>query len=198
MQYIRIEKTDDFDPVKIFECGQCFRWNADGRGGYTGVAMGRAARVYTENGGIFISGGEEEYRDIWRAYFDMDRSYSELRRKLSTDDYTAAAARYGEGIRILKQDRWEALCSFIISQCNNIPRIKKIIEALCAAFGDELSFDGELYRSFPSAERLAALEPEDLAPVRCGYRAEYVISAAREVASGRLDLDALARKSCAE
>ncbi|MBP5166116.1 MAG: DNA-3-methyladenine glycosylase 2 family protein [Oscillospiraceae bacterium] len=198
MQYTRIEKTDDFDPVKIFECGQCFRWNADARGGYTGVALGRAARVYIENDGIFISGGEEEYRDIWRGYFDMDRNYSELRKKLSVDDYTAGAAAFGTGIRILKQDRWEALCSFIISQCNNIPRIKKIIETLCSAFGDELSFEGEKYRAFPPADRIAALEPEDLAVLKCGYRAEYIISAAREVASGRLDLDALALKSCAE
>jgi N-glycosylase/DNA lyase len=198
MQYIQIEKKDDFDPVKIFECGQCFRWNADGRGGYVGVAMGRAARVYTESGSIFISGGEEEYADVWRGYFDMDRNYSVLRKRLGTDDYTARAAEFGAGIRILKQDRWEALCSFIISQCNNIPRIKKIIEALCSAFGDELSFEGEKYHSFPSAERIAALEPEDLAVLRCGYRAEYIISAAREVASGRLDLDALAGKSCTE
>ena len=92
----------------------------------------------------------------------------------------------------MHQDRWEALCSFIISQCNNIPRIKKIVETLCALYGDEVSLCGKTFYSFPSAEKLAMLEPDDLSPLRCGYRAPYIINAARSVASGETDLEALA------
>jgi N-glycosylase/DNA lyase len=103
-----------------------------------------------------------------------------------------APVEYGAGIRILRQERWEALCSFILSQCNNIPRIKKIIETLCAYFGAPVDFMGRSYFTFPTAEQIAALSPEDLAPLRSGYRAPYVIAAARAVASGELDLDALA------
>ena len=90
-----------------------------------------------------------------------------------------SASEFGAGIRLLKQDKWEALCSFIISQCNNIPRIKKIVETLCRTFGDEIAFDGGTYYSFPPPEKVAALSPEDLAPLRCGYRAPYIIGAAQ-------------------
>lgn len=201
MQYLKhkdcveIKAPEDFDPVKIFECGQCFRWNADERGVYRGVAFGKAARVWSEGGSVYISGGMEDFENIWYDYFDLERDYAAARRELAVDDYTKAAADYGAGIRILRQDKWEALCSFIISQCNNIPRIKKIVETLCREFGDGLELDGEKYYSFPEAERIAELEESDLAPLRCGYRAPYIIGAARAVASGELDLEALSHES---
>jgi N-glycosylase/DNA lyase len=104
------------------------------------------------------------------------------------------ATDFGAGIRILRQDKWEALCSFIISQCNNIPRIKKIVETLCSTFGDPVELNGKTFYTFPSADRVASLEAEDLAPLRCGYRAPYIIDAARAVASGELNLEELSRK----
>ena len=183
--------NDDFDPVKIFECGQCFRWNAEADGSYTGVAMGRAANVRLRGDTVLISGEQEDFPQIWHDYFDLGTNYRELRRSLCIDDYMKAASDYGAGIRILNQDRWEALCSFIISQCNNIPRIKKIVEALCALYGDKVEFGGREYFTFPTAERLAALTADDLAPIRSGYRAPYIVDAARAVASGEIDLDRL-------
>lgn len=186
---------DDFDLEKIFECGQCFRWNADEDGIYTGVAMGRAARIRKAGGSFFITCSEKDFKNIWYDYFDLAKNYACMREKLAVDDYMRRAVEYGAGIRILNQDRWETLCSFIISQCNNIPRIKKIVETLCRQFGDPIDFLGGEYYSFPSAQRLAPLEPEDLAPLRCGYRAPYIIDAARAVNEGRLDLDALSRSS---
>jgi len=144
----------DFDLYGIFECGQCFRWNTDESGVYTGVAFGRALRLRREQHSIFIS-----------------------------------------GIRILRQDKWEALCSFIISQNNHIPRIKKIVESLCSLFGKPIEVDGRLYYSFPTAETLCKLNESDLAPLRCGYRADYILSAARAVADGSLDLDAISQSS---
>ena len=191
--FVELTTSDDFDLERIFECGQCFRWNADENGVYTGVALGKAAKIYREGDKIFISGSLEDFENIWRGYFDLDRSYAEIRAGLCTDDYMREASSFGAGIRILRQDKWEALCSFIISQCNNIPRIKKIVETLCRLFGEKLELFGEEYYTFPSAEKIAALTAEDLAPLRSGYRAPYIINAAKMVASGELDLEAVAQ-----
>lgn len=196
MQYFRREKeveitgVTDFDPERIFECGQCFRFNRDERGDYTGVAMGRALRVRRAGESIYISGGIDDFENVWRDYFDMDRDYADIRASLAIDPYMEAATVFGAGIRILRQDRWEALCSFIISQCNNIPRIKKIIERLCQSYGETIEFDGKTYYTFPTAARIAALSALD--GIGSGYRAPYILNAARAVASGELDLAALA------
>ncbi|MBQ9980347.1 MAG: DNA-3-methyladenine glycosylase 2 family protein [Oscillospiraceae bacterium] len=107
-----------------------------------------------------------------------------------------AACDFGKGIRILNQDSWEALCSFIISQCNNIPRIKGIINVLCEQWGKAIEFEGRRFYTFPGAEIIAALDESDLSPLRCGYRAEYIIKAARAVAGGEIDLEAL--KKCSD
>ena len=127
-QETRAIVRDDFDLKKIFECGQCFRWNGNEDGSYTGVAMGKAARIRREGDEVVITGTQEDWLDIWSGYFDMGRDYRTLREQVCIDSYMRAASDYGAGIRILNQDRWETLCSFIISQCNNIPRIKKIVE----------------------------------------------------------------------
>ena len=190
---VKITGIDDFDLAKIFECGQCFRWESDTDGTYTGVAIGRAASIRSNGGSIFISGTAEDFQNIWRGYFDLDRDYGEIRQKLCIDEYMRQATEYGKGIRILKQDKWETLCSFIISQCNNIPRIKKIIAALCHEFGDMIIFKDKTYYTFPTAEKIAGLEEHDLAPIRCGYRAGYIINAARAIAEGALDLETLSR-----
>jgi N-glycosylase/DNA lyase len=195
---IEIQGVSDFDPIKIFECGQCFRWNADENGVYTGVAYGHATGVRADGDSVFISGTAVDFETVWRDYFDLDRDYASIRKHVCIDDFMIAASEYGAGIRILRQDKWEALCSFIISQCNNIPRIKKIIEKLCLLFGDRLWLGNQELRAFPSAERIAALDAADLAPIRCGYRAEYIIGAARKIAGGMLDLDALAAASTDE
>lgn len=192
---VRISLNDDFDPVKIFECGQCFRWNMGEDGAYYGIARGVPARISKEDGNIVISGTENDFRNIWYDYFDLSRDYSSIRKAVSIDGYMKNASDFGEGIRILNQDRWEALCSFIISQCNNIPRIKKIIETMCALFGEKRELEGREFFTFPSAVTIAALTEKDLAPLRCGYRAPYIIGAARAVAAGEMDLDALSSES---
>lgn len=188
---VEITGITDFSLEQTFECGQCFRWNRDGADAYFGVAMGKAARIRYDKNSVFITGTAEDFNTIWRAYFDLDRDYASIRRGISIDAYMTAAAIHGSGIRILKQDKWEALCSFILSQCNNIPRIKGMVEKLCCLFGEQLHFEGKPYYTFPAAEKLSRLTEEDLAPVRCGYRAAYVLEAARAVADGSLDLDAL-------
>ncbi len=183
---------EGFDLQRTFECGQCFRWNGDGSGAYVGVAMGKAARIRRDGGSVLITGTPDDFSAVWRAYFDLDRDYESVRRALCVDDYMKRCAQYGAGIRILKQDKWEALCTFLVSQCNNIPRIKQIVERFCRLFGEPVSFDGNTYFTFPTAERTALLSEKELEPLRCGYRAPYILGAARAVAGGRLDLEALA------
>ena len=192
---VEITNISDFDLYGIFECGQCFRWNSDESGAYTGAAFSRAVRLWREQNSIFISCTMDEFQSVWFDYFDLGRDYEKIREKLGISDFMQRATAYGAGIRILRQDKWEALCSFIISQNNHIPRIKKIVEALCGLFGEPISFDGSVYYSFPTPEKLCGLDESDLAPLRCGYRADYILSAARAVADGSLDLDALSQSS---
>ena len=190
--------ADQLDLEKTFECGQCFRWNSDANGIYTGVALGHALRLWAENGMVYISASPEDVENIWRNYFDLSLDYDKIRIDLNAGEYLQKCAEFGAGIRILRQEPWEALCSFIISQCNNIPRIKKIVEALCRLAGDSIidTDTGTEHFSFPSAEVVAKLEVSDLAPLRCGYRAPYIINAAKAVSSGILDLNSLKIANC--
>ncbi|MBO5973834.1 MAG: DNA-3-methyladenine glycosylase 2 family protein, partial [Clostridia bacterium] len=106
---------------------------------------------------------------MWQQFFDLDTDYAAIADRLPKDDFTTKAVEFGRGLRILRQEPWEALCSFIISQCNNIPRIQSIIGRLCTLFGDEIEWQGNKLYTFPSATNLAELTAEDLAPLRCGY-----------------------------
>ena len=180
-----LENINSFEPSHIFDCGQCFRWVDIGDGVYEGVAKGRILKVYMENGKPVIEGcTEEDFESIWRDYFDLDRDYAGIKERLGAGDpVVAKAIEYGSGIRILKQDLWETIVSFIISQNNNIPRIRGCVERLADGFGEPVGLDdsGVLRHSLPSVEKLASLEPCDLAEVRLGYRAPYLVKAAREV-----------------
>jgi N-glycosylase/DNA lyase len=190
----------DFSPTKIFTCGQCFRWKETGAEQYRGVVSGRLLSVGLTTGGALIedlSENADSARDFanWAEYFDFERDYSAMRWYISAQsEYFRTAAEFGEGIRILRQEPFEALISFIISQCNNIPRISGIVENLSRRFGKRhVSKDGEEYFAFPEAAALARLTEANLAPLRSGYRAKYILAAARAVDSGELDLLALSR-----
>lgn len=175
---------DQFSLTQTFECGQCFRWEALGEEHYRGAAFGKCLELAYQNEILYLSCTMDEFEKIWKQYFDLDRDYAAIRESVSIDAQTEACVRYGAGIRILQQDPWEALCSFILSQCNNIPRIRLIISRLCENFGEEI--EQGIY-SFPSAQKLAQLEIRDLECLRSGYRAPYLLAAARAVADGELD-----------
>lgn len=193
---LRLASCGELDTVKTFECGQCFRWNADENGVYRGVARGYPARVWEEDDRVYIRSAAPEA--LWREYFDLGRDYAQISRGFAGGEYLRECAAFGQGIRILRQEPWEALCSFIISQCNNIKRIKGIVERLCAAYGERTELDGERFYTFPSAAALCTLREDGLAMLRCGYRAAYILSAARAVADGSLDLEALTQCDHAE
>ena len=189
-----LTSTTELSLNKTFECGQCFRWSADESGIYHGVASGKALSIREEDGRVLCDAVDADL-PFWRDYFDFGIDYCEMSKPFTEPPYLKKCADFGQGIRILRQEPWEALVSFIISQCNNIPRIKKIISTLCVTYGEELSCG--LF-TFPSAKVLAALEEKDLAPLRCGYRAEYILCAARAVAGGELCFDKLSRLSSEE
>lgn len=172
-----------FDLGLSLDCGQAFRW-AEKDGKWHGVAYGKALTVEQKENKLILDCSAEDFESIWKNYFDFDCDYEKIVSSYD-DNYLKTAVSEYSGIRILRQEPWEALCSFIISQNNNIPRIKGIVERLCESFGE-----GETgKRSFPSAEKLAKLTVEDLAPLRAGFRAKYIIDAAQKVASGEVDFE---------
>lgn len=185
--FVDIKNTDDFVPKHIFGCGQCFRWSQD----YIGVAGGHVARVVPLQDGVRVLCDSNAFDTFWYDYFDLSRDYTRIRETLKKDVRLHDAITFGRGIRILRQEPWEALCSFIISQCNHIPRIMSIIETLCQMFGNRIYFGDQEYFTFPSAERIAQCTLEDLAPLRAGYRTKYILSAAQRVADGAFDLQAV-------
>ena len=184
-----IENIDDFDLNETFNCGQCFRWNQAIGNAFTGVAYGRVLTVLKEENTIILRGNcvEKDFEHIWRDYFDLNTDYKKIKQHLAGLDPTlATACQYAPGIRILQQEPWETLCSFIISQNNNIPRIKGIIERFCELFGEEIE---PRFFAFPTCETVANLSLSDLAPIKCGFRDKYILDAARKVATGVVNFE---------
>lgn len=180
---------DSLDLAQTLDCGQAFRWAPNDDGSWSGVAHGRMLTVSLSAGKFILHDCSlAEYKEIWEQYFDLDRDYAELKRRFSADPVMEKAVQYAGGIRVLKQEPWETLCSFIISQNNNIKRIKGIISRLCEQFGEPARGGGY---AFPAPEKLAALPSGGLSQIRCGFREKYILDAARKVASGEIDLDAL-------
>lgn len=167
-----LENCTSFEPEHIFDCGQCFRWNKEADGSYTGVFRQNVVNVKKENSKIIFKGISE--RDLEREcaeYFDLNRNYEEIKNKLSKiDDNLKNSIKYGSGIRILNQDLWETLISFIISANNNIPRIKGIIERLSKNYGNKIVWNDKEYYTFPTPEQLARASVSDLRALGLGFR----------------------------
>lgn len=182
----------DFNLIHTFDCGQCFRWNRDFDGSYTGVAGGKAVRMREQGQSIVIENcSKEDYEGFWKNYLDMDRDYEKIKKAVSINDIMKTAVEYGKGIRILRQEFFEALMSYIISQNNSIPNIKRVVERLCAAYGDEIEMEGKVYYSFPAAKTLATLEESDFRALGAGFRDRYLKGASRLVAEGALTYEGL-------
>ncbi len=183
------------------DCGQCFRFHRE-EGGWRGVAGNRPLFLREQPGGLLLSCCREEFEEFWRGYFDLDRDYAALRDQYLAIPALQECARYAPGIRVLRQDAWEALISFILSQNNNVKRIQGIVSRLCSLFGapcgeDPSEPDG-LAHAFPLPAVLAERTEEELAPLRAGWRTGYVLDAARKVASGEINLSAIAAAPLSE
>lgn len=188
-----IEMKDSFVPKHIFECGQCFRWNIQNDGSYTGVFKNNVINVKKDNNKIIFNGiCENNIETICREYFDLDTDYTKIKKVLSgVDDYLKRSIKYGEGIRILKQDLWETIISFIISANNNIPRIKGIIERMSKKYGNEIIYNGNSYYSFPTPQQLSKASVEDLRKLGLGFRDKRVYETTKMILNKEIDLDKL-------
>lgn len=185
-----------FDPSRTLDCGQAFRWVQTGENEWHGVAYSRPLTLrQSENGIELIGTNKEDFENIWKDYFDLERDYGALCKRFMQDKHLEKAVTECSGIRVLRQEPWEAICSFIISANNNIPRIKGIIDRLCRLLGDDLG-NGDY--SFPSAAKIAEAGIDALAPIRAGFRAKYIIDAAQKVANGEIDFEKIYASSVDE
>ena len=191
-----IDGISDFDVTHTFDCGQCFRWEREEDGSYTGVAFGKVVNIASKDNRVVISNScVEDVENIWIDYLDLKEDYGSVKSGFSADENLSKAMDFGFGIRILRQDLWETIVSFIISANNNIPRIKKIINKMCELFGEKIEFDGKIFYGFPTPEALAELALSDLAPIRAGFRDKYILDAAKKVVSGEVNLDEIPKLS---
>ena len=191
---IILEGLEDFEPAHVFDCGQCFRWIRQEDGSYTGVAMGRVINVSKEGDSIHIDNTSlEDFENIWYEYFDLARDYGALKKKLAKmDENLKKAVEFGPGIRILKQDGWEMLISFIISSNNRIPMIQRAINNISERYGRKIgTYRGKDYYAFPSPEELSRASIEDLRDCKTGFRDKYIYYTTRAVLDENIDLKAL-------
>ena len=207
---LQVDGLEYFDIAQIFDCGQCFRFDpvevprhmAD----FAGVAYGRWLRVGQDapDAVTLYNATADDFERIWKHYFALDADYAAIRRDIAAhfagashgcEGVMTRAMAYGAGIRVLRQEPWETVCSFIISQNNNIPRIKKIIAALSEAYGEKIEAGGRIYHAFPTAEALAGAGIDAIFALRTGFRAKYLYDAAVRALSGTPDYAAIAAAS---
>lgn len=173
-----IENIKSFEPKHIFECGQCFRWNLDENENYIGVIKDGVLKVEKKENKIIITGviiDNKDIKSICKEYFDLENNYEDIKMQLSKiDDNLKNSIAYGYGIRILKQDLWETIISFIISANNNIPRIKGIIERLSKNYGKEIIWNNKSYYTFPTKEEMSNVSVDELRKLGLGFRDKRV------------------------
>ena len=191
-QYI-LKNVKSFEPKHIFECGQCFRWDEEIDGSYTGIVKNNVINVKkVDNTVIFSSFGADNLVKLVIDYFDLNRNYEEIKEKLSNIDiYLENSIRYGNGIRILNQDLWETIISFIISANNNIPRIKGIINRISQKYGNKIEWKGKEYYTFPTVENLAKATVDDLRGLGLGFRDVRVYETTHKILTKQVDLEEL-------
>lgn len=189
--HLLLSECENFDPFVSCECGQCFRFNKINESEYVIFARNRSLTIRKQDENwLFLDITEEEFKNKFVSYFDLERNYGEIIKGYSSDESIARAAEVGSGIRIFRQDAFETLISFIISANNNIPRIKKIIGSLCELLGEKINGS----YSFPTPESIVKAGIEGLAPIKAGFRTKYIVDAAQKVASGEISLEYI--KNC--
>lgn len=204
--FVKLENLEYFDTSAVFDCGQAFRFlsveNSSHECEYGGAAFGKYITVAQDGDTVTVYGADEEdFNKIWIPYLCLDLDMDNARRDIlsrSDNPALAEAVEYGKGIRILRQEKWETLCSFIISQNNNIPRIRGLIGTVSKSLGTRIECPeelaeraGEIY-SFPTPEAIVNTGVDALREMKFGFRAPYIYDAAQKVASGELDLEAVA------
>ena len=188
-----IIKPDIFELDDIFECGQCFRWNKEDDGSYTGVIGDSVINVAKKGNDVIFKGNcSGDIKTICTDYFDLNRDYTKLQNELSKiDNYLKESIEYGKGIRILNQNLWETIISFIISANNNIPRIKGISERLSKTYGKRIEFNGKNYYTFPTADELSNVSIEEFRSLGLGFRDVRLYETTKMILNKEVDLEKL-------
>ncbi|NCC16671.1 MAG: DNA-3-methyladenine glycosylase 2 [Clostridia bacterium] len=181
----------DFSLSQTLECGQCFRYQKEEDDCYTVICGQRVVTLGQEGGSIVFYGGGDI--PFWKGYFDGDRSYGEIKQRLCNDDpIMAEAVSFAPGIRILRQEFFEMLISFILSQNNHIPRIRGLIQRLCREYG--MPVKGDFY-SFPTPIQLSHVSEEAYRSIGCGFRSRYMVDAVDKVLAGGFSTEELEKLS---
>lgn len=172
---IRIKEVKNFELPHIFDCGQCFRWNRQNDGSYIGIAYNKVIQIKKEGNDVIINNtSKEDFYNIWAEYFDLYRDYDLIKEKLSHDPLLRKSIQFGSGMRILKQEPFEIIISFIISSNNRIPMIKKAIEKICMNWGNPIEYNGNTYYSFPDINSISLAEEKEIENCKTGFRARYI------------------------
>ena len=192
-QKYEIKNIKSFELADIFDCGQCFRWNKQEDGSYTGIFKGNVMNVQKQGDTVIFKGMcTGDIKEIVEEYFDLNRDYEKLKEELSKiDNNIKVSIEYGKGIRILNQDLWEMIISYIISANNNIPRIKGIIERMSKKYGKEIEWNGEKYYTFPTIEELKDVTVEDYRDLGTGFRDIRLYETVQMISDGKIKLDEL-------
>ena len=192
-QIYKIKNMDSFELKDIFDCGQCFRWNEEDDGSYTGVFKGNVLNVSKNDKEITFKGVcNGNIKDVVEDYFDLKRDYEKIKEELSKiDENMKTSIEYGKGIRILNQDLFETIISFIISANNNIPRIKGIIERLSKKYGDEIIWNDKKYYAFPTAKSLKDVSVKEYRDLGLGFRDIRLYETVKMILEGKVDLEEL-------
>ncbi len=177
-----IEGVRNFNIKQILECGQCFRWDKISDTNYILVAYGRVIEVLQNDDEVVIyNSNEEDFKNIWLNYFDLERNYDEIKEVLAQDEILRKSVEFGYGIRILNQDPFEMLISFIISARNSIPSIKKTVKKICEAFGQKIEYKGEEYYTFPTPKDIKGATLEEIQATGASFRSKYIVDTIRNV-----------------
>ncbi|MBF1053550.1 MAG: DNA-3-methyladenine glycosylase 2 family protein [Parvimonas sp.] len=187
-----LEDVENFDAKAIFTCGQAFRWYEEKNGSFTTVHLGRVLNVLNEDDKVIFKGTNlEEFNEIWIDYFDLNTDYQSIRKSLANNKILANAMEYGKGIRILNQNHFEMLISFIISANNMIPRIRKSIEVISMRYGKFICQDeNRKYYSFPTVDELSKATVEELREfAKVGFRDKRIFDTVNMIKNENIDLD---------
>ena len=192
-----LENVKSFELKDIFNCGQCFRWNEELDGSYTGIFKGNVLNVKKIGNSVYFNGMlNGNIKDIVEDYFDLNRDYEKIKNKLSRIDINMKnSIKYGSGIRILNQDLWETIISFIISANNNIPRIKGIIERLSKKYGKKITWNNKNYYTFPTAEELKDATIQDYRQLGLGFRDIRLYETTKMIINKQINLENLYKET---
>ncbi|OPX50855.1 DNA-3-methyladenine glycosylase family protein [Clostridium thermobutyricum] len=177
-----LEGVKNFNIKQILECGQCFRWDKVGEMNYIIVAFGKVLEILQEEDKVtFLNTNKEDFETIWFKYFDLERDYNAIKVALSFDDTLKSSVEYGYGIRLINQEAFELLISFIISARNSIPSIKKTILKISQKWGNEIQYKGNIYYTFPTPEMLKDATEDEIRATGASFRSKYIVDTVKNV-----------------